>query len=412
METVLPARQYLSPANMDFGRRELTTIAESLKDAYSWERVSIQTNGTCSLDASLIQKICDFIVYWIPWLTPYLVSSPDTAGGLQFFKDIFGEDRLQRISMRYNLHLREKEQANLPLTRWDVLNIFIGSADIRREDIEEAGGGTLEEFAKQRIDAIYKLLIPFSHIENIFLNNAPVVDGYSSSRRDDFEGRKNRVFLIEEMRRNWERFYALDGIPEASFQIRLGKRILHDTLPVGVVIPHRDGYFVNQSHVVAGGAFAVLLKCVNKTDTLRSMIVFLSTRTEFNSTSHVHSMFEIVHRNIGSEGVKKIYSRLQEELIEEGSQFLTSENEKVDLMGISLGGAQAERLTCLFLRDYPDCVRNVTLVSGAGLDDPTLTWFKEHVENFLKGAIVWRLALKYAISYGLTTPFPTQEMAT
>lgn len=319
---------------------------------------------------------------------------------IQYFYKVFGQRRVAAISERYGLSLDNKYARGISLTKREIKKLFVGVADVRGEDLEQLfreiklapfrlrhlnphqtadlfrrfeGKSKLRELDKADYDALYAVLIPFSKIEHIFLNKVPRILPHSD-RSDSYRGRKNRVFLLEEMRRN-------PHLDELFWEVRMAKRIIHDALPKGVLIPHPLGYFEKHALIKKGGSYKLLFN-VPGNFSLSPLAAYLSTRTSFSTFQAIESKMEDFRCNIGAKGVKSTFNETQRYFRDPHLGFIKKRNEKISLLGMSLGGAHAQRDACLFL----DRVEKLTTVCSAGIDKRTYQWFAKATQ-FLSSSL-------------------------
>jgi len=151
------------------------------------------------------------------------------------------------------------------------------------------------------------------------------------------------------------------------WQMRFCKRVVDENLAKGTIIPHPSGYYEHHDLIQGGGAYKLLLRPLNSNLRLSPLICYLSTRAAGLSYDSFLSRKESLKKNIGVNGVKETFERTQQYLTDTSKGFVTSPYEKVQLIGMSLGGAQASRDACLFL----DRVEKLTTICAPGIDSLT-----------------------------------------
>jgi hypothetical protein len=363
---------------------KLESIAKKLGNARGFDRVVIGQGADFSCE------IKNNLWSWLPaifsCLFPYSFKRDNRETFSHFFQ-IFGEKRIFAIGKRYGLDLEGKYARGLSLTQRDVRLLCVGAADVRREDIDTLfkeeqrvssplycrlqGKKSVEDLSKADLDVLYQMLVPFAKIEHIFLNHLPEVTPFSS-RDDSLSGRTNRVFLIEQMRRNGSYY------DEVLWKIRLSKRIVNEDLAKGVIIPHPQGYYEHRALIQGGGAYKLLLRPLNTETGLHPIIAYLSTRFSGTTMDSILSRLESLRQNIGENGVKATYLETKSYLDNVTKGFVRSPEEKVDLIGMSLGGAQASRDACLF----KERVASLTTICAPGIDEATCQWFATVSQRF------------------------------
>ncbi len=370
-------------------RESLSAIALTLQDASWHERVCIQS----AIDGQAETISCAFSFWqWIPSLIAFIIPdhvAQENRETVDYFFRIFGEKRVYEISKRYDLDLEAKYRSGKNLTKWDVKQLFVGVADVRVEDIsdlfekiktnpsEETRAlstrfqniSTIEGLTKEDYDELYKVLVPFERMEEIFLNHVPV-HSFEIVPDASFEGKRHRVHYTETMRRQtqFERGVAWD--------VRLLKRIVHEDMATGVIIPHADGYYQHLKLIKGHGAHKLLFKPLTQAAEFLPKVVYLSTRCAMNRDG-VYSRLEAFHRCIGWKGTKATYRETQRYLNDPSLGFVRQPHEKVELLGYSLGGTQAQRDACLFM----DKVRKVKTLCSPGVDRLTLHEFARRLQS-------------------------------
>jgi pimeloyl-ACP methyl ester carboxylesterase len=376
--------------------KELTTISQSLKDIDPQERICIShRNGQieCERRFAFWQWLPSFLFCLFP--ADYKNENSET---IAYFHRVFGQKRVERISDRYHIGLIEKMNKGLAVTRHDIERLFVGIGDVRKDDVddlfqeiksdskvirglsEEETKHLREEFrsthkiemmSKEKMDRLFNILVPFASVEDIFLQNIPRIGRYSD-RSESWHGRRNRVFLHEDMRRRAE------GQDPLFWEVRVGKRILEESLPEGLMLYHPNGYYECRGLIENHGAYKLLFNPVTmKSGFFRPLIGYLSTRAHTYTWNSLHSRLEGFWKEIASQGTEKTYDATRAVLTDPKLGFVDDAKEKVWLLGMSMGGAQAERDTCLFM----DRISKATFLCNPGIDRKTTEMFAEASKN-------------------------------
>lgn len=336
----------------------------------------------------------------------YRQENSDTV---DYFWTIFGRKRIQEISRRHNLHLDFKFNHGIALTRYDVEVIFGSMGDVRVGDLEtifrevKANPDTylhlaplktnqlktifadraFQDLTKADIDELYNVAVPFQSLETMFMNEVSNDYAHWADRDYSWRGTKTRIYLMEEMRRS-------GNASQFECNIRKIKRILDYHTPTGerdgLLLWDTDGYRFVFKRIDGGGAYKFLLKALTKTETYRSQIAYLGTQFMSYVPDSWQSGLEDFRENIGAGGPVATYYETEYYLHNPSAGFVDTTGEKIDFTGMSLGGAQALRDSCLFI----DQVRKITAVCNPGIDKNTYRWF---------AAKTWELTERISLEY-------------
>lgn len=280
-------------------REQVTHIGNALQKRWNWERVVIDGKRGprfCKAAGSIHRLIPHWIASRLPGWFGHTYHE-ENRKTIKHFYALFGYRRMDRISKRFNLNLRERMSAGKALTRGDIEKIFAGIAEVRIEDVEElvqivqgrekGDLGTVEELAHEMLqeafrgkvvtdltkgdmDALYRYLVPFDKMETIFLNNTPRFT-FRPQLSSGLKKLHQRLFLCETMRRD-------ASLPERIWDVWVAKGFLkRKKQDIGVIIPHPKGYYKVFGELEGEGASFLFLKALQRE--LPSIVKAQGTRT-------------------------------------------------------------------------------------------------------------------------------------
>lgn len=317
----------------------------------------------------------------------------DNIGTVEAFYRCFGQSRIEVISDRYHLPIPRLHQTGAVMTREQIQKLFVALADVRYEDVtdflDQIRNGTatwispdelhhLQKYIKKRpiehlkrdeINLLIDYLSPFEKTEDIFLGTPPPeVINLDSGKR--FPGRAERVFLIESLRQKAK----LRKLIRSDYEYDLAKRIIDREPDEGTLLPSPDGFQVVHSRIIAGGAFILALKTI--AGTALPTLVFRGTRPPLIATDGHLTLEDDLRVDVGSQGVMETFDAVQELL--QDRNFL--QNKRIELLGMSLGGAQA----MVYQAMLGDFVARCVLVAPAGISPDITKWFEEDSKSYTR----------------------------
>jgi hypothetical protein len=287
-------------------------------------------------------------------------------------KEIIGEDRMQKIPLKYYLGLDfSKIQKNtLCPTKTVVRNLFIGLMNIQKEDLVKYPNSA----ASSSIDNIYKQLLLFNNIaevENALMGFQPkslLMDRVKTSG-DGLEGLIECVYIFMQ-----HHFHVIQEQNQKAAELRdiemltsrfADREIRHDS-----VVHLSDGYFYVDTKVSGGGAYVYLLKDVEGKQIPK--LVCRGTAMRRTATQGLMSGVNDVLIEIGTVGVKSVWPALSYHLRE---KKITSLN----ILGKSLGGAHAQELAILIEGTLGIKVEKLITNCSVGVGRHISTLFKKEI---------------------------------
>lgn len=370
----------------------LEQISYDLADIPFYKRVVIKVTPetfSCTTDFS-INSILSFVssFFSLFFSDSYKQENRET---IDFFYETFGRIRVNRISERYSLHLQEKRVFGLDLTKQDVEILFAAMGDVRKQDLqtifydlqiadgnyihlseeqtaaarERFEGKTFSRLNYEDLDELYKIASPFKRLETMFMHEDPTAYKDYGIRWYGLSNIKRTIYKLEQMRRT-------SGVTEVEEIVRLSKKIFGSYTPAGLVIRTQDGFHYVHQRIKGGGCTKYLMKAMNKIDGVKNRIFYLGTQGPQNDWA---SIFDDIRPDLGVFGVKSTYRDTLNYLTDPTLRFIDQSDEKVELIGYSLGGAQVERDATLFM----GLVSKITGLCNPGVDEATSSWFQEKV---------------------------------
>ncbi|MCK4934312.1 MAG: hypothetical protein KAR79_01880 [Simkaniaceae bacterium] len=373
--------------------QDLAEVSELLEGSWGFNRVVIcrDSEGLFRTRGWNFQQLIPAI------FSCFLTASymRENRATLDYFREIFGRKRVQEISRRHGLDLDFKYNHGVAISKFDVEVLFGAMGDVRVGDIQtifreliqardtylhltpertadlKRRFQTLEfqQLSKSDIDELYNIAVPFQDLAVMFMNEASRDYVHFADRDYTWQGTKTRIYLMEEMRRSRSDNHQFEC------NMRTIKRILDYHTPTGerdgLLLWDLEGYRYVHKRIEGGGAYKFLLKALTKTDAYRSQISYIGTQFMSYVPSSWESAFEDFRENIGSCGPVATYEETRYFLENPSAGFVDNPGEKIDFIGMSLGGAQALRDSCLFIHQ----ARKITAVCNPGVDVRTYEWF-------------------------------------
>ncbi len=377
-------------------KESFEVIASTIQNSWDINRVTFSSEDEeflCSFGLNMYQFVPAVLSFMLP--SSFKKKNQDS---IKFLYDSFGEWRVKEVSDRWGLDISYKHTHGLSLSARDVKLIFAGMGDVRLNDIRriywdirEGHCGYLHmskqqekelhthfrehdfgDLRKTDFDILYDLAIPFDDVNVLFCHCIPE---FTKRGEPDFgdgalQQMKKRVFLVEEMRSSSDH-------TELAEVIRRVKKVYNYYMPEGTVIPHPEGYTYVFRMINQHGCYKFFHKSMNTLD-CPSVISHLGTQVTNSTVPRGWETGLIdLHPNLGAAGAIATYDETNDLLTRPELGFVETVDEKVDLTGMSLGGALAFFDMCLFLNR----VRKVSTVGNPGLDLYTLQLLAEKVRG-------------------------------
>ena len=349
---------------------------------------------------------------------------------IDYFYKIFGKSRVQNISQQFQAEIETKRNHDLPITKGDIERIFAGVAIIYKEELgqfftelkrtepqkellhlssddvktlkneiqqfQQKSFDDLEfdDLNNQSLKKLYAAMIPFDSIETIFLGNLPEKPFTGSANpKKNFHDFQRLVYTTEKLRREALRIGEKDLASLKTYKlkhrIRMTKKLMNNHLPSRkvlfeisekIVFDTPKGLLYKFALLEAGGAFTIAMKTF-KTEPdkkFHSCLYFLPTQALNCVPQPWESVVDDLQKEIGALGAKAIYPKITDEILEPTAKFV-ERDEKIDILGYSLGGNQAIRIATLL---YPTGIlRKVFITSNPGIDKKTAALFKTLVDQ-------------------------------
>ncbi len=212
---------------------------------------------------------------------------------------------------------------------------------------------TIETCSKAEIDQLETLLLPFSHLKDVFLKDASYTQTCVHAPAT-FAAMMEKAawgkYLLKT--REWT---------EDEWEYLFGKVFSPPLLPDHLVLPHKQGYMY-MSHVVEGdgasfrlfalrGGASFRLFAPLGTSTTDPLILGRSTRCLMPTDGLMESFLSVadnLRENPGSGGCIATAEKINELLRDPKLGFVKTPHQQIQVIGYSQGGAHAQYLAALF----------------------------------------------------------------
>lgn len=290
---------------------------------------------------------------------------------LEYFKDLVGTARLQKICQRpvIGIDLEKIDQNTLALTKKVLGKVLPGLLDVQKDDLDAI---TLDLSAVEK----YKMLIGIDNFDDaqpaLFskkLNLKKFQYDICLSSGKGLIGLKERVFLTLH-----HHFKVINETNRTTAELREGElltsRLADREMQIGNVFHLNDGVFFVDEVFVGGGAYVAVLQDVDGLNAPK--IVCRGTAMRPNATSNVLSGVNDVLLEIGTMGVKSIWPKLLNYIEEKKIK-------SIEMLGKSLGGAHAQELAILIEGLAKVKVNKLTTVGSVGVGKNINDLFKREI---------------------------------
>lgn len=303
----------------------------------------------------------------------FSVEEPDTPLKISestsnILKEIIGEQRFWRICKQNGID--KIENGTLIVTKEIARKIFVGIADVQKEDFEEISCSLEQQFAN---------LITFNSLKEFelcLMGKGPDISEFNvdkaKSSGKGLQGLLERVYISMQ-----HHFKILEEEDKKAKELRdvevLTSRLSDRELQSGTVIHLSEGFFYVDQVFVGGGAYATILR--NFEEKYPSKLICRGTAMRPTATGRWKSGINDVLLEIGTMGVKHIWPGISKYLNENRIQ-------SIHILGKSLGGAHAQELAILIEGINHVKVDKLTTFCSVGVGDKVNNLFKtEILEN-------------------------------
>ena len=303
------------------------------------------------------------------WEKYFIDPEPINTSTIENLKELVGERRLKRIFTKPELKLdpASLDDGSLELTEDIVKKLFVGVADIRYEDLTEKLAETGKSFKdltrREDVDELYKSLLPFERIQDIFFHSVPQIgplDRCTTSGKN-FQGLSEKVFIVLSTREEILSRMRQEPLDQLVADAEMLTSRFADREPTeGAVICRPNGYFVCEKVFARDGAYMMLFRDLMGNEP--AMLLCRGTAMRSSATGGYFSGLNDLLLEIGSMGFQSIKDELIAYLKEK--QIST-----VDIFGKSLGGAHALYLAAFLPPSAGTIVRSVTTYCSVGMPD-------------------------------------------
>lgn len=377
---------------------QLQTIADALRDSSDSDHVAIRKTAHDQIEVvkevhhfflsaqhafwEVVAKIFSLFGKTLEPSSPIKFEDKETTK--QYFEEVFGQKRLSRFDKKHTLQLEDNQKV---FVRGDVRKVFVSSGEITVDDLQELFSElkdisqnrlrffseretdrlrleyhpfkALGDCPQDKVDRLVQILSPFAKIEHLFVHNLPLqyVNMWSEN---EWINQQKRVYTYHMIK-------PLD-IKDPLWALYVAKELSSRDIPPSALVPHSHGYHYNFQFIRKGGERKYFMKVFSTTTEKTKSYMLYQGTVPFCSESRRN----VMHPQFGTPGPLATYNETHALLHNPDRGFVQSEDEQVDVVGMSLGGAQAQLAKLL----YGKKIREVTTVCSPGLDKASLLLYK------------------------------------
>ncbi|MBB64676.1 MAG: hypothetical protein CMO81_06385 [Waddliaceae bacterium] len=395
--------------------QELNEITQTLNNAQYTHRLVVEKDQEGCFHPKLRCSISNFFPSYIRnnFYSKELKENKET---LEYFFRVFGKSRVFRIGDRYGVNFQKKYDNGEGVSRTDIEKLFVGSADLRIEDVnelflrikspevhevlflnKEQTSDLKKEFSsikitspvedsfvnesKEKLERLIDLLIPFANVSDVFMGNLPNINPLAHGSGKTWDSKRQLVRALLELRHD-ARFHLLP-----SWSFRVANLIANREPPEGTIVAHQEGYLKVHRRVHGGGAFKLFLKTLTQQkEKFFSGVVYRGTRGHFRATSSLRSIWDDLQMNMGINGIRATFKETNSLLNDVKAGFIHKEDEPIWFLGLSLGGGHAQRDFCAQFKRIveKESVRHMQLrtVNSISVDRVTAEYFAKLCKDY------------------------------
>jgi len=308
---------------------------------------------------------------------------------------VYGAGRLGEICKRFGLDLSEKQNSKKPLFVKDLVQLGVGFAHIKVEDVEQVLKEDSQEIENenqknpqqvksQRIQAAMAQLNPYHYLGM----SAPSYQllGGPTSLGQYFT--HDALFMEQ---RRLALFSDIDRLTFEGFIERFGKAIVSHEMEEGTLVPVPLGegkveYFTVHRKIGGGGLVAYALCPIEKDSTSLPILFFRPTQTALGAEDAIETWLNDLEPKLGSLG----YITCKQAL----GDVIQVPQKRWIIVGYSLGGAHAQRFLC----DHREYVREAIFINDPFIDAETAEAFAAKINAEKEGSppLTVKIHLTYA----------------
>lgn len=388
----------------------LANLAQGLRQSGEYDEVSVSTNqeGHREIrqfeEKGFFQKMKNVISCIFHQVAALFTGGPierseearDVEDTLDSMKFMFGERRVERCLRKLQIDPNSLSSWNCRFTKHDLIALFNSFAILTQDDFEDLlgeinsnhqdvrgimgedleelrrtfhGKVTIHDCSTADLDKLELILLPFRAPGDQFVQYAPETWDqfqFPPSPRDNMEEAAWGSYLITH-----------HNLPVEDWEVEFAKKVPHLTHPEGLMVRHPKGWLSLTNHLESHGASKLFFRSLNPQE-LQSIVAYRGTRIPYKTGSlrdGLTSIAEDLTNQIGTNSVEKTYDMTREILENPNFGFIHHPEEKVQFIGYSLGGTQAQRDTVLFANR----VSKLTTVCAPCVDHRTCQYFRENV---------------------------------
>lgn len=340
----------------------------------------------------------------------YAITKADGQYTTEYFQRVFGAKKVTPRDYYYKTDVQEIFLKAAEVTFDELSELFLEIKNpfcetVRALSHEETKllrarfqpFEKLEHCTKSELDELMQIARPFEKVEDIFLHDLPLHRKWWETSHEEL---RKRVYAYRMM----EKLFVDCPLERYNWELYAAKELSGRDIPKGVMIPHKRGYFENKEIVRAGGAYKYLLKSRGDSAT--------TNRILYRGTHDLTSAYDDLREEMGSLGAIATYDETKEYLTNPAKGFVTTGDEKVRAIGMSLGGVHLQYDAIAFGKFShittvcsPGIDRNLALLAAHQVTslDPMeichITEVQDHVDEFGNARFGYRFPDKHVIEW-------------
>ena len=330
----------------------------------------------------------DAVSYWTGFFglkDPFAKPCQET---IDYFHRVFGKKRVERVWQTNTLQG--------PLKKKHIKELFASTGEVLGADLEELfseikntksklryfslqeteeikrlfqNQRSLKECSKDQIDLLLSYLLPYRHINDLFLHATPSLNSMNFHCPRGFQSLNKRVLVYETIRQK--------NVTEDEWVMFLAKTLADREIPEGVILKAPGNSYVVVHKTVSGaGAYKYFLKTIaSQTQDASNYIVYRGTSPFPTATESFQTLIEDFRYKIGDRGPQETFEKTKDLLEKPELGFIDQKGQKITAIGMSLGGAHAMR-DMIF---HP--ITRLITVASPGIDKESSRIFSRQVNS-------------------------------
>lgn len=305
----------------------------------------VTVNGLTVQEITLCDRICQLLSRLFGYNEYYRQKAEQTCN---FFAEVFGDKRFHRAAKQAGIDLDGLKARGDFFTKKRIEQLFVQLAMITTTDLEEAAGKSLNDLGTEEIDALYKRLLPFDSSDDLLC------------RKNSLNDRTAVVFNKAQMHWQVARSCELMRHKKLSleeWEVYFAKRLSPPQFAQSLVVRHPEGYLYFSGSIENRGTSKLIFRPLGSA-TIPTHVLYRGTRGPMPTDTvqeTIDTFREDFTKELGAVAAMRSYQATHEAF---------SKENRIRLIGFSLGGALAQRDCVLFSK----LVERVVTVNAPGID--------------------------------------------